>query len=27
LTDGLLGSLATDKETGIIGDVKDIKRR
>jgi len=24
---GLLKSLATDAETGIIGDVKDIKRR
>jgi len=24
---GLVDSLATDQETGIIGDVKDIKRR
>lgn len=24
---GLIDSLATDQETGIIGDVKDIKRR
>lgn len=25
--EGLLKSLATDAETGIIGDVKDIQRR
>jgi hypothetical protein len=24
---GLLKSLSTDQETGIIGDVKDLKRR
>jgi magnesium-transporting ATPase (P-type) len=27
LNDGLLDKLATDAETGIIGDVKDINRR